>query len=82
MTGKTVVFASYQLSRSENDYSEKGVKNWYPSIYFHDLDKNQVDWKIYGAEIFVSIDDKKNVTVITNEIWHKLTEEEYIAKVS
>ena len=64
--GKTVVFASYQLAQFENDSSAKGVKNWYPSIFFHDLDANQVTWKIYGAEIFVCIEDQKTVTVITN----------------
>ena len=81
--GKTVVFASYHLTESENDSSGETVKsNWYPSLYLHDLKKNAVTWKVYGAEIFVNIDDQNNVMVFTNEIWHKLTKEEYNAKVS
>ena len=81
--GTTVVFASYQLTQLKNDSSGQKVKNnWYPTIYFHDLEKNQVTWKISGAMIFVSIDDQKNVTIIANEIWTELTEKEFKQKVS
>ena len=46
--GKTVVFTSYK--------HESGEKAWYPSVFFHDLDKNKSSWQIHGAEIFVSIE--------------------------
>ena len=72
--GKTVVFVSYQLAQSKNDSSDKVVKNWYPSIYFYDLKKNKVTWKILGAEIFVNIDKQNNVMIFTNKIWNQLTE--------
>ena len=67
--GKTVVFTSYCHA--------KGEKNWYPSIFFFDLDRNQLTWQIQGAEIFVNIDKEKNVTILTNEIWGKCTLEMY-----
>ena len=46
--GKTVVFTSYKHA--------SGEKAWYPSVFFHDLDKNESSWQIHGAEIFVSIE--------------------------
>ena len=60
-SGKSVVFTSYT--------STKGEKIWYPSIFFHDLDKNESTWQIHGAEIFVSINKEDRVTFLTNEIW-------------
>ena len=81
--GKTVVFATYHLTQAEDHSSGETAKsNWYPSIYFYDLDKNAVTWKIYGAEIFVNIDNQNNVMVLTNEIWSQLTERAYSEKVS
>ena len=67
-----MVFTSNKLAN--------GGESWYPSIFFHDLDKNETTWQIHGAEIFVSIDEvhyKSYVKVITNEIWSQLTQEEY-----
>lgn len=76
---KTVVFTSCRLI--------SGEKSWYPSVFFHDLDRNETTWQIPGAEIFVSIEQKvlkgeeqSYVTVLTNEIWSKLTQEEYERK--
>ena len=43
---------------------------------------NAVTWNIYGAEVFVNIDNQNNVMVFTNEIWSQLTETAYNAKVS
>ena len=57
-----------------------GGESWYPSIFFHDLDKNETTWQIHGAEIFVSIDEehyKSYVKIITNEIWSKINQEQY-----
>ena len=76
-SAKTVVFTSYKLA--------SGVKNWYPSIFFYDLDSNAMAWQIHGAEIFVSIAPTEQapsterepaniVTILTNEIWSKFTE--------
>ena len=81
--GKTVVFATYHLAQSEDDSSGEAAKsNWYPSVFFYDLDKNAVTWTIYGAEIFVNIDNQNNVMVLTNEIWSQLTERAYSEKAS
>ena len=81
-SGKTVVFTTYHLPKSMNDSSGKaGESNWYPSMYFYDLEKNVVSWQIYGAEIFVNIDDQNNVLIVTNEIWNKLTSDSYSKKV-
>ena len=61
---------TYHLAQSDNDSSGKAVKsNWYPSMYFYDLEKNEVTWQVYGAEIFVNLDDQNNVMIVTNEIW-------------
>ena len=73
---------SYHRTQSVYDSSSKVVENWYPSIYFHDLEKDAVTWKILGAEMFVDIDKQNNVMIFTNEIWTKLNEEEYRDKVS
>ena len=52
----------------------------YPTIYFHDFVKDNVDWKIDGAEIFIGIDAHKNVMIVTNEIWQEISEETYQGK--
>ena len=62
-TGRTIVFTAYRLQLADASESKE---NWYPTVYFYDLEKNEVNWKIYGAEIFVSIDDKDNVMLLTN----------------
>ena len=80
--GKTVVFATYHLQSEDNFSDEAAKSNWYPSIYFYDLEKNAVTWTIYGAEIFVNIDNQNNVMVLTNEIWSQLTERAYSEKAS
>jgi len=78
-SNKTVVFTSYRLA--------SGDKNWYPSIFFHDLDNNAMAWQIPGAEIFVSIAPTEQapsierepaniVTILTNEIWSKFNEKQ------
>ena len=51
-------------------------------MYFYDLEKNELTWQIYGAEIFVNIDDQNNVMIVTNEIWSQLTKTAYNIKVS
>ena len=56
------------------------MKRWYPSIFFYDLKGNKVDWEIYGAEIFISIDGNRKVTVLANEIWNYIKEDEYTDK--
>ena len=76
------MFVSYHLNESIYESSSKVVENWYPSIFFHDLEKNAVTWRIFGAEMFVDIDKQNNVMIFTNEIWTKLNEEEYRDKVS
>ena len=81
--GKTVVFTTYHLTQSEDhSFGEAAKSNWYPSVFFYDLDKNAVTWTIYGAEIFVNIDNQNNVMVLTNEIWSQLTERAYSEKAS
>ena len=50
--------------------------SWYPTIYFYDIESNQVVWEIFGAEQFINI-NKDGVTLLTNEIWNKLTGEKY-----
>ena len=39
-------------------------------------------WQVYGAEVFVGLDDSKDVIIVTNEIWSKLTHQEYEAKMN
>ena len=78
-SAKTVVFTSYKHA--------SGVKNWYPSIFFHNLDSKEMAWQIHGAEIFVSIETKPAVeanivTILTNEMWSKSTEEEFLQNPS
>ena len=70
-SGKTVVITSYALAT--------GAKNWYPSIHFHDLDRNESTWQIHGAEIFVNINQEltTKVTIITNEMWSSYSQQSY-----
>ena len=51
--------------------------NWYPTIFFFDLQKNCVVWEIFGAEQFIKVDEKTNVYVLTNEVWTYLKEDDY-----
>ena len=88
-SAKTVVFTSYKHA--------SGDKNWYPSIFFYNLDSKEMAWQIHGAEIFVSIETKPAVeaslsierdpanivvTILTNEMWSKSTEEEFLQNPS
>ena len=40
--------------------------NWYPSIFFHCLNKNRVVWEIFGAEVFIDVDKNENIIILTN----------------
>ena len=50
---------------------------WYPTIFFHDLEKRRIVWEIYGAEQFISINAGRKVSVLTCKIWTDQTKEEY-----
>ena len=85
-SGKTVVFTAY------GEFETSFEKDWYPSIFFHDLDKNDSTWQIHGAEIFVSVQREEthsletkqrevSVTILTNEIWSHYDKDQYDEKV-
>ena len=51
--------------------------SWYPTTYFYDVYRQRVVWEIFGASQFIS-KDKQSVTVLTNEVWSKITKEQFI----
>lgn len=61
-----------------NDGKELTVsQSWYPTIFFHDLNRNQVVWEVFGAEQFIDIDKYRRVRVLTCEIWTEISREQY-----
>ena len=89
-SGKTVVFTAYlqekfsskerQESQICDDKENEVTKNWYPTIFFYDLDKNQVVWEIFGSDLFIKITKQNTVFVFTNEFWQKINEKDYNLK--
>ena len=72
------MFTAYLLEQSPSfvardmEHKDNPVRpNWYPSIYFFDLDSQRVSWEIYGAEQFISI-EKNVVMFLANDIWKKM----------
>ena len=53
------------------------MDSWYPTIYFYDMEKGKIVWRIFGAEIFLKINHKQNAMVFSNRIWTKLNASEY-----
>lgn len=78
-----MVFTAFLLQMQPSHAYKPGTSNpvsksWYPSIYFYDVKKGMIVWEIFGAEQFIDIcADTKEVKVLTNEIWHSKTKEEY-----
>lgn len=59
------------------DNAEDRIKvegSYYPTVFFHDLDKQRIVWEIFGAEMFINI-NKNKVCVLTSEIWTDQTKE-------
>ena len=87
ISGKTVVFTAYlqekfsskerQESQICDDKENEVTKNWYPTIFFYDLDKNQVVWEIFGSDLFIKITKQNTVFVFTNEFWQKINKKDY-----
>ena len=81
--GKTIVFTAYLMQNFVSSQHEEAVCKlvdepcWYPTIFFHDFDQQRIVWEIFGAEQFVDIDSHNKVSVLTNEIWTRLSKDEY-----
>ena len=66
-------FSSQEECASKNSFSD----SWFPTIFFYDLKNDKVDWEIFGAELFINIDGRHKVTVLTNEIYTEIGAKEY-----
>lgn len=52
-------------------------EQWYPTIFFYDLDAKRTVWEIFGSEVFIQITNQKTVYALTNEFWQKIRKSTY-----